>query len=284
MLIHYFLPSPALREYVRLLQLVHYVFPDTAIVPFKPYWPRPEHCLSFYVRQTETVEYVNSGQRVHKPRSVLIGQPTIVTNRHVGREFLLFQVIFQPGALFRLVGLSGYELTNTFVDAEAVFSSEIRLVNERLNSTDQYEEMTGIVETFIQYLIAKRSAALSKFSLRPIYKVSRFMLENPSAVSLDWLSSQACLSTRQFYHNFTERMGISPKLYNRIIRFDKAMKINNAQPSKDWLSIALESGYYDYQHMVRDFKEFTQFTPSEFALLDSHAPERALGLKESERL
>jgi len=283
MLVHYFPPSPALREYVRLLQIVHYVFPDTAIVPFKPYWPRPEHCLTFYARQTETVEYVNSGQQMHKPRSALIGQPTIVTNRHVGREFLAFQVVFQPGALFRLLGLSGHELTNTFVDAEAVFSSEIQLVNERLSSTDQYAEMTGIVETFIHYLIKKRSAALSRFSLRPIDQVSQFMLENPSTVSLDWLASQACLSTRQFYRNFTERMGISPKLYNRIIRFDNAMKINNAQPSKDWLSIAIELGYYDYQHMVRDFKEFTQLTPSEFALLDSHAPERAFGLKESGR-
>lgn len=283
MLIHYFPPSPALREYVRLLQLVHYVFPDTAVVPTKPYWPRPEQCLSFYARHTETVEYVDSGQQVYKPRSALIGQPSIVTNRHVGREFLLLQVVFQPGALFRLLGLSAHELTNTFVDAEAVFSPAIRLVNERLSSTDQYAEMTSIVETFIHDLIKKRSAAQSRFSLRPIDKVSQFMLQNPRPVSLDWLASQACLSTRQFYQNFIERMGISPKRYNRIIRFDNAMKISNAQPSKDWLSIALELGYYDYQHMVRDFNEFTRLTPSEFAQQDSHAPERVFGLKEADR-
>lgn len=280
MLVHYFLPSPALREYVRLFQLVHFVFPTGAVLPFKPYWPRPEQYLTFYARQTETVDYPDSGQRVQKPRSALIGQPTMVTNRHVGQEFLAFQVVFQPGALFRLTGLMAHELTDTFLDAEAVFTAEIRSVNERLSSTEDYAEMTRFVEEFIQYLINRRPATLSRFSLLPVDKASLYMLQNPNSVSLDWLASQACLSTRQFYQNFIQRTGISPKLYNRIIRFNNTMKISNAHPTKDWLTIALESGYYDYQHMVRDFKAFTKLTPTEFALQESHAPERTFGLVE----
>ncbi len=59
------------------------------------------------------------------------------------------------------------------------------------------------------------------------------------------------------------------------------MKISNTQLGKDWLSIALESGYYDYQHMVRDFREFTRLSPKEFSQQDSHAPERAFGIVEA---
>jgi AraC-like DNA-binding protein len=76
-------------------------------------------------------------------------------------------------------------------------------------------------------------------------------------------------------------MGVSPKVYSRIIRFDQAVKIKNAYPEQDWLSIGLQSGYYDYQHMVKDFKEFTGLTPIQFYLLDSHAPERKFGKKET---
>lgn len=51
------------------------------------------------------------------------------------------------------------------------------------------------------------------------------------------------------------REGISPKMYARIPRFEKVMKFKkNAQPTKDWMSIALELGYHDYPHLVRDFK------------------------------
>ena len=78
-----------------------------------------------------------------------------------------------------------------------------------------------------------------------------------------------------------EREGVSPKMYARIARFENAMKLKNARPSLDWLSVALELGYYDYQHLVRDFKEFTQRTPNGFLLADGHSPERTFGVRET---
>ena len=59
------------------------------------------------------------------------------------------------------------------------------------------------------------------------------------------------------------------------------MKLKNAQPRLDWLSVAVELGYYDYQHLVRDFKEFTQLTPNAFYDVDTKAPERAFGVAET---
>jgi AraC-like DNA-binding protein len=50
---------------------------------------------------------------------------------------------------------------------------------------------------------------------------------------------------------------------------------------RDYLSIALELGYHDYQHMVRDFREFTSLTPNQFAQHESQAPERTFGLVET---
>jgi AraC-like DNA-binding protein len=224
----------------------------------------------------------------HRPKSsiMLIGQPSMVTTRYVPHDFLLFQVVFQPGALFRLLGIPSYELTDIHVDAETVFSKEISLVKERLRNTENYEVMTQIVEDFIYYLIKRRKCSLSKTNLLPIDKVANWMLNaNPArfpqqGISLDKLAREACLSPKQFYNNFVERMGISPKTYARIVRFDNAMKLQNAQPHKDWLSIALDCGYYDYQHMVKDFKDFTRETPTEFVQKEDSAPERVLGLKE----
>lgn len=279
----YRLPSPALREHVRLLQIVGCSFPASmAVLPVKAYWPRAENSLSFYPRDPEKHEYGFDGNQLNKPCSTLNGQYSIVTNRHVGRDFMVFQVQFQPGALFQLTGIPSHELTNTFVDAEGVFSSEISRVNERLSYTKHYTEMIPIVENFIFYLINRAKYR----QLRPIDKVSRFMLQYPSVVALDWpgldwLADQACLSQRQFYRQFMEREGVSPKLYARIARFENAMKLKNAQPAKDWLSVALDLGYYDYQHLVRDFKEFTSLTPNGFLLADGHSPERVFGKVET---
>lgn len=274
----YRLPSPALREYVRTLQIVGCSFPSSmATLPVKSYWPRAENSLAFYPKDPEKHEYGFSGSLLDKPRSTVNGQYSIVTNRHVGRDFMVFQVQFQPGALFRLTGIPVSELTNSFTDAETVFSTEIIRVNERLSYAKHYTEMIPVVENFLLYLVSRAKQR----QFRPVDKISHLLLQHPSVVSLDWLADQACLSQRQFYRQFVEREGVSPKLYTRIARFENAMKLKNTRPALDWLSVAIEMGYYDYQHLVRDFKEFTQLTPNAFFEADTRSPERVFGVTET---
>lgn len=274
----YRLPHPALREYVRLFQIVGCTFPSSIPqLPVKAYWPRAENCIAFFPKDTEKVEYGFDGKLLKSHSTRLYGQHSIANNRHVGRDFMVFQVQLQPGALARLVGMPLSELTNSFIDAEGVFSTEIRAVNERLSYTKHYTEMIPLVEDFFFYLIRKQSSSRYKNNLLAIDQVATTLIARRGNVSLDWLANQACLSQRQFYRQFVERHGISPKLYARIARFENAMKLKNATPQQDWLSIALELGYYDYQHLVRDFKEFTTLSPNEFLLADSQSPERKFG-------
>jgi hypothetical protein len=79
MVLSEFTPSLNLTEFVRVYRVVHFVFNDITKIPFKPYPPRPEHCLSFYPRDTETVEYVNNGAKIKNLNTVLIGQQSEVT-------------------------------------------------------------------------------------------------------------------------------------------------------------------------------------------------------------
>ncbi|GAA4399115.1 hypothetical protein GCM10023187_10500 [Nibrella viscosa] len=136
--------------------------------------------------------------------------------------------------------------------------------------------MITVVEDFLLYLVRR-----AKKRFRPIVWVSQVILQSPAGVSLDWLADQACLSQRQFYRQFVEREGISPKLYARTARFGNAIRIRNAHPDKDWLTVAVDLDYYDYQHLVRDFKEFTRMTPNEFMQQEAQAPERSFGVAET---
>jgi transcriptional regulator GlxA family with amidase domain len=104
------------------------------------------------------------------------------------------------------------------------------------------------------------------------------MLKTGGNVSLDWLAKEACYSIKQFRRKFVEQVGINPQYYSRIIRFTQAFNLHNKSPDLDWLSVALETGYYDYQHLAKDYKEFSYHTPVEFSLLESKSPERVLGI------
>ena len=99
-------------------------------------------------------------------------------------------------------------------------------------------------------------------------------------MTLNQLSKEACLSVKQLERKFKERTGVNPKLYQRIIRFDKAFRLKNSHPEFDWLRIALDCGYHDYQHLVKEYKDFTGMSPIAFHEVENNAPERKFGLSE----
>ena len=134
--------------------------------------------------------------------------------------------------------------------------------------------MVAVGESFLLELVNKSNKDLHRIDV-----AAKMLLYNTQPFSLDWLANEACLSGKQFERKFYEHNGVSPSLFRRIVRFDKAFRMKNSHPTEDWLSIALECGYYDYQHLVRDYKTFTGLTPPAFFLLDN--PEKTFGLHES---
>ena len=276
MVLSEFAPGPALANFVRVYRVVQFEFKGITNLPFKPYPPRPEHCLSFYPRDTETVEYVNSGKKITNLKTVLMGQQDEVTNRHVGRDFLVFQVVFRPGALYRLTGIPSWELNNSYFDAETVFSKDIKEVNNKLNDAIGFKEMVAVVESF---LLKQANRSVKEF--HRLDEVSNIILQSTDNISIEWLAKESCLSLRQYERKFKERMGISPRYFNKIVRFENAFRLKNKSPQLDWLSIAIQCDYHDYQHLVKDYKAFTNQSPTGFHLLDNAAPERKFGVSDT---
>lgn len=275
MLLKDFIPAPDVQEFVQLYRIVHLSFAHGESVPVKAYPPRPEHCLAFYPFDTEMAEYKNSGRIVKNIPVVLYGQFSEVTNRSIGKNFLVVQIIFNPGALFRLTGVAATALTNEYIDAENIFSSQLQNINEQLFFAPTYPAMITIVNNFVRSLIKKQQNP--KLLLDD---ACTLLLQKNGSLSIDALAKQACLSTKQLDRKFNERTGVNPKLYAKIIRFDRAFRFKNSHPHLDWLRIAVECNYYDYQHLVKDYKAFTGLSPTAFHEIENNAPERKFGLSE----
>jgi AraC-like DNA-binding protein len=268
------LPNPAFREFVQCYRIVHFEFGNAPELHFKAYPPKPEECLHFFLRGRELVELGNSPKKDYQLQIVVVGQQTSVMNRYISGTLLNFTIVFQPAGLFRLTGISSVEFTNKYLDAQYIFPKHIGFVHEQLQHAQSYNEMVLIADRFITTLVhtSRKNAHL-------LDSVGRAMVTN-SNNSIDWLAKESCLSTKQFKRKFIERTGVNPKTYSRIIRFTKAFNIKNAYPDIDWLRIAVEYDYFDYQHLVKDYKDFTGQTPNEFHLLESNSPERTLGLSD----
>ena len=268
-----YLPAEALQAYIDHYRLRHFIFQSGVIPPLKPFPPRPEQCLTFYVRGSETTRYFETGCEIKKPRSVISGQFTHRVDRYVSYpEILMIIVDFKPGALNRLIGIPFKEFANKDLDAETVFPAEIRRVNDRLSGSESYEEMIQIVEIYFTELMLK-----SKRDILPVDRLISLVTQDPDC-SIDWVARNAFLSPRQLERKFDERIGINPKTFLRIARFNLSYWLHLKNPGLSWFNIAMSCGYTDYQHLVKEYKEFSNTTPNHFFAIESRAPGRILGL------
>jgi transcriptional regulator GlxA family with amidase domain len=72
------------------------------------------------------------------------------------------------------------------------------------------------------------------------------------------------LSQRRFGDVFTMEVGLTPKLFGRVQRFQRVLAVRQSTARVDWAQIAVECGYCDQAHLIRDFVEFSGVSPSEY--------------------
>jgi AraC-like DNA-binding protein len=270
-----FQPSLFLNGLVQVYHLRHFRFNPGMPVPFKAFPPRPEQYIAFYPRGFETTQLVRDGSTIIRPKSIISGQYTQLINRHVTHEFMIIQAAFAPGALHKLTGIPFSEMRDSSLDLESLFPKESREVNAKLEEAQEYSEMIRIVDEFLCGLFLRKA----KINARPVDQVIGALATGEAYRKIDWLAGQACLSVRQFERLSYDYVGVSPKVFTRIARFNATYIMRLKNPQFTWLRIAIECGYQDYQHLVRDYKEFSNVTPNMLFNEEFRAPERILGLR-----
>lgn len=265
-------PSDILKPLIKCYRLIDFDFKTDQPIPAKAYSPRPEHCLQFFPTPTQ-IDYLHNKQQIKPKNALIFGQHTVVNYRTVYKKFLSLQIVFQPGAISKLFKFPASLITNQALDAELVLGREVEAINDQLYHAKNHQQMIDIAE---RYLIAKTRLLQPEFNRVDIS--ARQMLNSNGIYTLDYFISKSCLSQKQFNRYFLHSVGISPKAFLRIVRFDEAYRLKNIHPKLSWFKLAIDCSYYDYQHLVKDCKDFTGYTPQEFFTIGS--PERILGTEE----
>lgn len=175
-----------------------------------------------------------------------------------------FAIFFKPAAIHRLFGLPVLEITNRDHPARAALGVAATELQEQLGSATTFEQRVEIADRFI---VSQSQRALG---VDAIEQAANEIVRRAGACRMDALALHTGLSMRTFQRTFRQRIGVSPKLYARIVRFEASLKAKAALPHVSWTAIAHRFGYHDQMHLVHDFQKLSGHTPTE--LLKDVAP------------
>ena len=122
--------------------------------------------------------------------------------------------------------------------------------------------MFVLVEMF---LLRQAGARLSPdVSSRCVEYAVSSILSQPNRLVFQQLSLQIGYSQKHFIDMFKQHVGIAPKQYMKIMRFQNAVFQIEQDTSVYWSAIAIRNGFYDQAHFIHEFKNFSGFTPGEY--------------------
>lgn len=274
MIIKDILPNKELLEFIQCFRIVHIV-PAKDISSFSKYYiPKPEMVLHAVIKGTTKIKLTAEPASEFSYNCFLSGQQTNPVLFNNSGELLNFQIVFKPTALYKLTGIPSSEFAHTFTDAFLIFGNPIHSYFEQLQYAASHNEMIVIAERFILKL--PKNIKTDKIQIDSIFSRQNYFHNDSSIYRL---AKESCLCEKQFKRVFFDKVGVNPKTYFKLTRFFKAYNIKNAKPHWDWLKIAIECNYYDYQHLSKDYLLFTNHTPVQFhQQIESRSPEVQLGI------
>jgi AraC-like DNA-binding protein len=205
---------------------------------------RPELILNL----GQPFESFQDGQWRVQPGCFLAGQITGPLLIRPNGKAKILGVRFLPHGAGQVFGLPMHELTDLAVPVADLSPRLARDLERSLESAG----------------IPSIEAALLSFAGAEDCTVG----EAVSQIVRDWgrrdvacLAAHLGISLRQLERRFESRVGLSPKLFSRMQRFQRVFQeIDEGRPN--WVEAALACGYYDQAHLIRDFKDFSGQTPA----------------------
>ncbi len=159
---------------------------------------------------------------------------------------------FRPGMAGAMLDIAPSELTGRVVPLEELWGRRAIQLTDQLSCDESAEESLANISRALRRPDVKANA---------VQRAIEHMTLLQGRVDLDYLARQANLSPRQFRRRCLEESGLSPKRLSRILRLRSAQSIAQRAPHPDWAEIAVEAGYFDQAHLIRDFRELLGRTP-----------------------
>jgi AraC-like DNA-binding protein len=261
-------PSPALAQHLECLWFIsatdsspeagasESVFPDGCIE-----WIF--HLGAPFQRSITTGTNGTASEWERQPRSFVVGELTRFLLLQPTGDVAVMGVRFRPGGAYRFLPFPLCEFADSTVATGDIWGRKGTYLEEAVLEARNNTQRQQLVEEFLlQQLITTAPRPRFEAAVKEIIRTRGQTRVHEVANGVGW-------SSRQLERNFRISVGLSPKSFSRIIRFQNLLRLMGEGALREWANLAIEGGYADQPHMVREFREFSGHTPSERKTIDT---------------
>ncbi|HEV7927549.1 MAG TPA: helix-turn-helix domain-containing protein [Verrucomicrobiae bacterium] len=169
---------------------------------------------------------------------------------------------FKPGGAARFLGLPASELCRQVVELDALWGAGIWEWRERLLAAPSPLAKFEVFEQMLRQRLSATSAK-ARGNRGVTWAISEFVRE-PHLQSIAAVSHELGVSHKQFIEQFRREVGLTPKLFCRVRRFQEVLALIRSQKSVNWADVACSCGYFDQAHFVNDFVAFAGLNPTAY--------------------
>ena len=165
-----------------------------------------------------------------------------------------------PAAFYQLFQIDVSQYTDRVVDLKEIVGDTTGL-DKIMAEGIPMEDRVKFAEKWLEDQLS---------SYQPQKKIERVIskvLENHGMIDVEQMADDVQLSSRQLERLFKKVVGLTPKFYSRIVRFNYIFEVIKEQKDS-WIRTALQSGFFDQSHFIKNFKEFTGEEPSNYGFDD----------------
>lgn len=191
---------------------------------------------------------------------VLCGQKTDFFDVLPTGKISMLTVQFFPHSAGLFFDFPVHELVNLTVDMKEVLGSRVRDLEEQLYYILTLEGKINQIELFLWQLLIRKT----NYSWDRVSHNIQLINQCNGQISAEQLASAACLSRKQHDRVFQHMVGLSPKQFLKVVRFQYSLYAHQQHPTESLTELACRCGYYDQSHMISDYKELSGITPKQY--------------------
>ncbi|MCG8481944.1 MAG: helix-turn-helix transcriptional regulator [Clostridia bacterium] len=172
----------------------------------------------------------------------------------------IFGIRFLPGQINRFFKLPFEEIYKGPIRFNRIMEKEFFEIEAQLFSASSFSDRIMVIERYLEKQLLKNEFNVNHNLLNAIHKI----LKSKGKIKTEDLSDELLLSNRYIRKLFKDQLGITPKELSKIIRFQNTYKSLLQLPNYKHIDIAIDNGYFDQAHLIKEFKDYSGKTPKQF--------------------